>query len=311
MNPIISVIIPTYHRTHSLKALLKLLKEQTIAAELEIIVVDQNDKGFLIGELGEEVLDGVIQVELEAPNVSTARNLGFKRSTADNILFIDDDLEPESTFCETGLEILSSNSEVGCLCPLVHNDLGKEYSLFLLKKKFTGRNLNDGSLRGITDTMSAAVFFKRHYFKQSGGLDELLFGYALTAEDQELFLRMGINGMSIWIDTSFQIYHNEKVEGGCELRTSPYWITREKCVKSWVLRYRIHSSNNGRLSISDLFRLIRSSFLNTKALRSGVKNVIREVGLLRYYIRETGDFLQPYLGRYEKVSEIDHLQIEK
>ena len=61
------------------------------------------------------------------------------------------------------------------------------------------------------------------------------------------------------------IFHDETVEGGCELRTKPYWETRQKIVRAMTLRTRLH--NQGHIPVAPALRLARSAFLNLNLIR--------------------------------------------
>lgn len=96
-DPIISVIIPTYNRKTFLLKLLDSLSQQDISANhWEVIVVDDGSS------------DGTHEIRgdfypfqfklLSQPNsgCSTARNLGAKESRGSVLIFIDDDIRPQS-----------------------------------------------------------------------------------------------------------------------------------------------------------------------------------------------------------------------
>ena len=115
MKPRLSVIIPTYSRTDSLARSLEALKSQTLK-NIEVILVDQNEPHYLENNISHKLLQNVQIVRLEDPNASTARNVGFRNSSSDYIYFLDDDIIPEKTFFEKGVEILEIYPEIGCLC---------------------------------------------------------------------------------------------------------------------------------------------------------------------------------------------------
>jgi GT2 family glycosyltransferase len=304
MTPILSVVIPTFRRTDSLLRLLRaLLAQRDIEAEL--IVVDQNPAGYLDGVLpSSPAIRHIVQPEA---NASTARNSGFLASRGQIVLFIDDDLIPEKDFCISALGVFRLHPEIGCFSPLVYNAEGKEMALQQAKTKYTGPFKGSDEIFGITDTISAALFFRRDYFEKTGGFDPALFQFARTAEDQELFLRMRKRRLTLYFVSSVEVYHDETIPGGCDLRTVDYWITREKCMKAWAYRYRIHHHPPGRLSAGDIFHLARSGFLNKEVLASGLGNIRKQARLLSASIKSSGEFLQGQLYRYSDVENVDHL----
>ena len=157
----LSIIIPTFRRTDSLIRLLQALLDQK-NIELEIIIVDQNQPGYLNNFVPER--PNIKHIFLDQPNASTARNKGFLASSGEYILFIDDDLVPTEDFCFLGTEILVEFPAIGCFSPLVYNALGKELALQQASVKMIHRLKEQPQWFTIKDTISAAIFFKRSYF---------------------------------------------------------------------------------------------------------------------------------------------------
>lgn len=305
MNPVLSIVIPTFRRKDSLQRLLGLLLDQK-EVSTEIIVVDQNPPGYLRDIFS--AFPSVGQLILPEPNASNARNCGFMASTGENILFIDDDLMPEDDFCSKALDVFRLYPGINGFSPLVYNAEGRETALQQAASRRIGPPEKDNpAIFRITDTISAAIFFRRGYYEKTGGFDPLLFEFARTAEDQEFFLRMRKKGLILHFVPSVEIYHDEGIPGGCELRTADYWVSREKCMKSWAYRRRIHHTPPGSLGTTDLFQLARSGFLNREVLSAGVKEIAKQAVLLRKSIRVSGKFLRDRPGYYRSAELIDHL----
>jgi GT2 family glycosyltransferase len=304
MNTSLSVIVPTFRRKESLRRLVDALLVQE-GVKLEIIIADQNPPGFLDGVLPED--PAIRRMMLETPNASTARNAGFAASSHQHILFIDDDLIPEKDFCLTALGIFRDYPEIRCFSPLVYNAEGKAEARRLAMLKYISPLAKDPGIFAITDTISAAVFFERDYFRLTGGFDPFLFEFARTAEDQEFFLRMQKRNLSVFFVPLVEVFHDETIPGGCELRTADYWVTREKCMRAWAFRRRIHHGSPGHLGVSDLFQLIRSAVLNREVLASGPGDIVKQSRVLRRSIRASAAFLKGKLNRYTSVTGIDHL----
>jgi len=302
MNPVLSIIIPTYKRQDSLERLLKALVAQK-GVDAEIIVVDQNAPGYLDGV----ILPGVQRLVLSSPNASDARNQGFLRSKGEYVLFVDDDLIPTEDFCAEALAIFGLHPSIGGFSPLVYNAEGQQLALQQIGSKKITSLKEDPRIFSITDTISATLFFRRSYYIQTGGFDPLLFDFAKTAEDQEFFLRMLMKGLPFYYVPLVEIYHDEGVAGGCELRTEDYWRTREKCMKSWAYRRRIHHSPPGALSLGDVFQLARSGFLNKEVLLSGAKEISRQVRLLFSSVKASKAYLRSRQDYYLPAAKMDHL----
>jgi glycosyltransferase involved in cell wall biosynthesis len=295
MIPELSVIIPTYKRTGSLKKLLDILLEQSMI-NIEIIVVDQNADNYFDNDLL-AILRQVKWIKQEKPNASDARNRGFLSSNAPFLLFIDDDLIPEKDFCRRGKDYFLSYTGINSFAPLVYNDEGEGAAIKAAKKKYLVNWPANNEIFSITDTISAAIFFRREYFLLSGGFDDFLFEFAQTAEDQEFFLRMQRKRMTLWFIPMIKVYHDEKVPGGCDLRTDDYWITREKCIKAWVLSYR-KQNISGKISTADFIRLCRSCILNREVISSSPKYIVRQVSLMIKGIKKSKVFFEERQNEY-------------
>ena len=293
----LSIIIPTYKRTISLSRLINLLKEQTIIKDIQIIIVDQNEKEYLTREIGKSVLMGIQHLYQNEPNVSSARNLGAKYSSARFILFLDDDVLPQADFCERGILILEGNENIKILSPTL---LRKEQKVKEVLPKKVKSNLfvltsKEKYLHASFFTISACTFYDRATFFNSGGFDPYLFRFGKTAEDQEYFIRLIKKKFAVHLSTNFTMLIDEDVSGGCELRTSDYWVTREKCVKAWAYRYRVHNNNLGKLKAKDIIALCRHTFLNSSLFSRSIKNSFKQVKLLYAAINESKIFIETLL----------------
>lgn len=114
--PSLSIIIPTYRRPHILQLCLKCLEAQTIADELEVIVVSdgpdpetaalfRNPTPPAHRSLGEGgyALRPITYLEIPKSQQGAARNAGVKCSHTPYILFIGDDILLERDACEKHL----------------------------------------------------------------------------------------------------------------------------------------------------------------------------------------------------------------
>lgn len=310
MNYKLSVVIPTYKRTESLSRLLNLLKQQTIEKDIQIIVIDQNEKGFLSRELDESILIGIQHLYQEEPNVSSARNYGAKCSSGEFILFLDDDTIPEADFCEKGISMLNVNKYIKILTPtlLRRNEKAKD----ILPKKIINNlyllSLKEKNLHASFFTISACTFYHKDTFLKTGGFDPYLFKFARAAEDQEFFIRLINNNFNVYLSTDLQILIDEDVAGGCELRTEDYWLTRKKCIRAWAYRYRIHNIPLGKLTLKDIILLSRHTFLNSAIFHRSFKNTIKQISTLTTAVRESKIFIQPLLSQNLLNNRLNHLK---
>lgn len=111
MKPKLSVIIPTHNRADTLEKTLRHLEAQTIASEIEAIVINDipNDKAF------ERVANSAWQIPIHFETIKpchqgVARNHGVQKARASTVLFIGDDIFLKSDACHLHEGIHNSGS---------------------------------------------------------------------------------------------------------------------------------------------------------------------------------------------------------
>ncbi len=190
----ISIITVTYNSKDVIKRFLKEVKK---IKNTEIIIVDNNSKDGT-----KEILtkDKKIKKIFLKRNYgySKANNIGFKKSKANIILFLNPDSYPLDFDFEK-LKELMKNYEI--LAPLLLKDENiPEYSIrefpsllglifpFLWKKKF-----DYSKEQVVPQPMFSAIFIKRELFKKLNGFDEKFFVYFTDIEFLERAKNIGIN----------------------------------------------------------------------------------------------------------------------
>lgn len=292
----LSIIVPSYKRLAPLFKLIELIEPLQNHILFELLVIDQNQVEIRSQvELFVSDYKFVRLVTSEIPNVSTARNLGAKLSLSDYLLFLDDDIEPNVDFILEGLRSLRNHDEIEFLVPLILESNNQEGYVFNLTSNGYFDKWIDNRYQQIREAGSLALFSRKASFIAMGGFDELLFNYAGTAEDQEFFLRLSLNGRKLWLDRSLKVFHNHNASGGCELRTDEEWKVRVKCVKSWFLRRRLHGRNKGKLSWLNRYELARSVFLNKEGM-FGQFGILKNIKL---YSEISKDSYQYYSKHYK------------
>lgn len=300
LDPALSVVVPTYRRIESLARTLRALGAQDLRG-IEIVVVDQNPAGFLDEALA--AFD-VRHVRQEEPNASSARNLGFVRSSGARVLFLDDDLVPHPRFCREVLSLMDSHPEVRCVIPALYDDDALTRPAHAVQ--FVGRHAARPDLGWVAIAMSAAIAFDREYFRDSGGFDELLFRHARAGEDHELVHRMALRGQRVWLDRRLRIFHDEGVPGGAEMRTVAAAESRRRAIWSWVLRERCDGASPPNLDVLSLLRLCRVSFLNRRRI-GRPSEMLLGARILRDALRESREILRRERPIHAGVLRVDHL----
>lgn len=185
--PRVSVIIPTYNRSHVVKDAIGCVTAQT-EADSQIIVVDDgsvDDTRAVVEACG----DGRVGYFYK-PNggPASARNFGLSKAEGDFVAFLDsDDAWPEN-YLEVMLSKLEDAREFGgAYSPItvVHSD-GKKVKSYKIPRGASGWLAEDLFKRGFI-WPSAAVFrscaWENYYF------DELM---PRTSEDSDAFLRLSV-----------------------------------------------------------------------------------------------------------------------
>jgi glycosyltransferase involved in cell wall biosynthesis len=198
MEPLVSVIIPTYNRAAYLQKALQSVKEQTYQC-LEIIVIDDgstDDTGKMLENYGGQ-LSYFYQ---ENRGISGARNAGIKRARGEFIAFLDSDdyWLPDKTAQQ--LALFKQHPEYGLVaarCASIRLDGSYR------EKNRPGRSgwvLEDLFKANFIRTSAAMV--KQECFKNIGLFDEEL----RECEEYDLWLRIAAQYPMGFINKSLAVY---------------------------------------------------------------------------------------------------------
>ncbi len=116
-RPLVSVIIPSFNRSHVLRLCLRALEKQTYSP-IEVIVVDDcgtEDAAEVARSMGVTVL----RTEVNS-GASTARNLGAEHSHGEILLFQDGDIALDPDAVENAVNILQAEPRLGALGGILH-----------------------------------------------------------------------------------------------------------------------------------------------------------------------------------------------
>jgi glycosyltransferase involved in cell wall biosynthesis len=110
--PLIAVIIPTRDRPQQLKRCLSALAGQTIAHDLEVIVVDDGsvDRDAVAEVVAEKAFARLEHQDSSGP--ATARNTGAAAARSEVLCFTDDDCEPDPAWAETMARAIWAGADV-------------------------------------------------------------------------------------------------------------------------------------------------------------------------------------------------------
>ncbi len=203
-----SVVIPTKNRLYYLKPCLRALKNQKgLRKKLDIIVVDDcssdGTKKYL-----EEISKEDKELKIRCLNgggrgPASARNIGWKESEAENILFIDDDCEPSAFWASDLLVYLEQESGLSGVGGTI---LGKNNSTVGAYIDYAGYLKHPGQPKDAYYLVSANSSFRRKDLQEIGGFSEE-FPIA-GGEDPDLAFRMKKQGKRLGIVLNGIVYHN-------------------------------------------------------------------------------------------------------
>lgn len=176
MNPLVSIIMPTYQGTDNIVMALKGALRQTYRP-IEIIVVDDNGENSKCQLETEKLLEEYIQngqityiKHKNNINGSAARNTGMKNSKGEYIAFLDDDdymLEDKIEKQVREFEKLDLSYGLVYCSGYIVKENGIGYALSIVEDD-TLFNLLSGKLR-FNSTM---MMIRRDVYIQTGGFDE-------------------------------------------------------------------------------------------------------------------------------------------
>ncbi len=181
-KPLVSIIIPTYKRSKTLRRTIESVLNQSYT-NIELIVVDDNGLGTDNQIETEESIGDYISTNkvvylkhLENKNGSAARNTGFRACNGDYVNFLDDDDIMLPRKIELQLDaLLNAKSNVGATyC----NTIKIEKQLLTgITKKSESHYIEDGNilvpyLLGKIVFNTSSILFKKSVLEDLNGFDE-------------------------------------------------------------------------------------------------------------------------------------------
>jgi len=220
-RPRLSVIIPTYNRSHYVEHCLRVLQRCGIPRqELEIIVADDGSTDDTAAVVARTDPQAVYLWQENTGTPSTARNLGFARSRGRYVAFLDCDDEWLPDVPGQALDLLDRHPEVDILfadawmgnradgfrswieiagqnafCSLPHQELESEFRK-LERQPFLRRMAERNPV------FIGATILRREVFAGCGGFDPSLRG----AADWELWLRLSLSVTFGYLNRPLAIY---------------------------------------------------------------------------------------------------------
>jgi glycosyltransferase involved in cell wall biosynthesis len=216
----VSVIIPTYNRSYTLKKTIDSVLNQT-HRNIEIIVIDDGSTDNTC-----EVLNNyknrlqVINQDNQGP--SKARNNGSRHATGDYIAFVDSDDIWHPRRIEEQLVLITNTDAKCCICNcILESSKGlttTSFQLFNIKTKYPNSYLLNPFEIAVTRFLliNQVVLLKKKVFDDLGGYNEEL----KILEDHELALRLSLLGKWCMLNKILVSKYESKKSIGREARKS-------------------------------------------------------------------------------------------
>jgi glycosyltransferase involved in cell wall biosynthesis len=197
--PTVSVIIPTYQRSHWVSEAIESVLAQTFK-DYEIIVVNDGSTDNTV-EVLNQFQDKIKIIEQENKGGSAARNIAIKNSQGLYIAFLDDDDLWLPSKLEKQIALLEFNHKIG----LIYSDMfwfnengvfpntKAQVSSLHLARLYWMHFLN---LDSLTCPISSTVIVRRQALDEIGLFDESL----TNCHDYDLWLRIGEKWLFYYLD---------------------------------------------------------------------------------------------------------------
>jgi GT2 family glycosyltransferase len=187
----VAVIIPTFRRQEKLFSLLDDLKGNTRVPD-EIVVVDNDPNETL--ELSRGcIARGAQYIHLgRGLFLSGARNAGWRATTSDLCIFIDDDNILPSNFIANYIDAVQTYPHLGIIAPIIHDlsETNRVWYAGIRRSMWTTRTrflYQEGGLPALdlwpTDDAPDVFAMPRHVLKRVDGFDEMHFPFHYDEAD--------------------------------------------------------------------------------------------------------------------------------
>ncbi|WP_462252222.1 glycosyltransferase family 2 protein [Ekhidna sp.] len=212
----ISVIIPTYNGRHKIHNLIDALLKQSYLDFKLIIVVDgsSDDTSEWLKEQDFSTLQDFILIDQENSGRSVARNSGVNEVENGLMIFLDDDIIPDSDLIINHIKHHQNhrNSWLTAGSWVENKPLSNHFERYRLemeetwRKSQTRRGKVKISFENLT-VSSSNMSLSKELFNQLGGFDQDL----TDNEDLDLCIRALNSGVDIYYDPKIESIHNDQI----------------------------------------------------------------------------------------------------
>lgn len=178
MDPLVSVIIPTYNRPIYLRRCLESVLNQTYE-NIEIFVVDDNNPGTKARSETEKIMNEYVDRKNVTylkhnynKNGSAARNTGWKHSSGKYITFLDDDDKINDLKIQKQVECLENLDDSWGACYTAYRLIKENGSNQISTENRSGYCYIDALMRTMFMGSGSNLFLRKKIVDEIGGYDE-------------------------------------------------------------------------------------------------------------------------------------------
>jgi GT2 family glycosyltransferase len=201
MGDRVSVVIPTHNRPEAMARLLASITESNTSDSPEVVVVDDGSVAHTYDDLVARY-PGVTWIREAQSGPATARNRGWRNSTGDVVVFVDDDCVLAPAALSRLRDALVADDAVGATIEPLHR--GRLVADFMHAEHLVAHKVEDGNVRWL---VTACLGVRRAALEGLGGFDENL---SHGGEDVDLSLRLKQAGFRLSVCPGSLVYHDHR-----------------------------------------------------------------------------------------------------
>jgi GT2 family glycosyltransferase len=289
MQPLVSIIVPTYRREKLLCETIGYLLAQDYSNR-ELLIVDQSSNHEPeTAQYLDSIAGQIRYFHLAQPNLPAARNFGIRQSQGELIVFLDDDMVIGTDLISRLVETFSAPEvwgATGFVLSPGESDPGKYRPYMRFVSDIT--EFKEGKRIRIGDFIGCLMSFRRQLFDKIGYFDEWIGTQLMAAgEDFEFCQRAVLRGYGLFLNPRITTLHLGAREGGCGRRSlAPIDVERAQLRLSIyaILKNRRYSGWWGWAGA--LARCYRRFILNRGLFKSTAAGLVRKHTMLWHTTRE-------------------------
>ncbi|PVE67193.1 glycosyltransferase family 2 protein [Priestia megaterium] len=287
-DKLVSVIIPTYKRPLKLSRAINSVLNQTYS-NIEILVVDDNNPNTSERKETEELMsqyennNQVKYLRHECnKNGSAARNTGFKNSSGEYIMLLDDDDEFLPRKVEVQVKCLESKDGSWGACYTKYKRLRNGKVDTICAENSEGNLYFEELCRNLFIQAGSNLMVRRSVFKELNGFNESF----SRNQDIEFAVRLLKKYKLAYVDEMGLIYHRH-------LASEKRFFDMEKITNQYIENFQsyideLSDSNKKKFYQMVNLQLFRYRLITTKNVKSSYNMIksreVTAINVLRYFI---------------------------